>query len=571
MVTKNDITKYDDDMLEIMQDPVQWANAHLKINPNDAGPRWYQEQILRHPHNRMVLRCGRRVGKCIVDSQRVLNSETGEYKSVDELYKEKNQNIDIFTMSENFKNVKSKTFYIEDNGIKDAYKVTTKSGHEIQLTDNHPLYTVKGWKEVRRLKVGDYIATPSSTPVFGKRVKSKNYLKLMAYVIGVGRIKDNLLILDIKKDFVVEDIKKICLEENIKLIQNTKQTYIFIDKDDFYKNKLLENKDSFPNEVYTYSEETLKEFLAYYCDIRGWVSRKKTGEFGISSPNKQLMRDLKHLFLRFGCLSNISIKNVGGKDTYQLLFNKRIHLKKFLEEIGIVYGIRDYESLLNSLSEVIPRDERIPKDIWQYIERRRKRKNMPRKKMTGNEDRRLRTDKGISRELLSIYAKNLKDDYLMDLANSDVIWEKIIDIEYVGEKQTYDIFVPETHNLVIEDVFVHNTWTMCAHMLWVAFTGNGGKIPSGATCVVATPYDNQARLIFDQLTQFINNNDVLKSSVESMTKNPYFIKFKNGGVIKLFTAGTKSGSEGGALRGQKADWLYMDKQTLSLYVVTHIE
>ena len=562
MVTKNDITKYDDDMLEIMQDPVQWANAHLKINPNDAGPRWYQEQILRHPHNRMVLRCGRRVGKCIVDSQRVLNSETGEYKSVDELYKEKNQNIDIFTMSENFKNVKSKTFYIEDNGIKDAYKVTTKSGHEIQLTDNHPLYTVKGWKEVRRLKVGDYIATPSSTPVFGKRVKSKNYLKLMAYVIGVGRIKDNLLILD---------IKKICLVENIKLIKNTNKTYIFIDKDDFYKNKLLENKDSFPNEVYTYSEETLKEFLAYYCDIRGWVSRKKTGEFGISSPNKQLMRDLKHLFLRFGCLSNISIKNVGGKDTYQLLFNKRIHLKKFLEEIGIVYGIRDYESLLNSLSEVIPRDERIPKDIWQYIERRRKRKNMPRKKMTGNEDRRLRTDKGISRELLSIYAKNLKDDYLMDLANSDVIWEKIIDIEYVGEKQTYDIFVPETHNLVIEDVFVHNTWTMCAHMLWVAFTGNGGKIPSGATCVVATPYDNQARLIFDQLTQFINNNDVLKSSVESMTKNPYFIKFKNGGVIKLFTAGTKSGSEGGALRGQKADWLYMDKQTLSLYVVTHIE
>ena len=571
MVTKNDITKYDDDMLEIMQDPVQWANAHLKINPTDAGPRWYQEQILRHPHNRMVLRCGRRVGKCIVDSQRILNSETGEYKSVDELYKEKNQNVDIFTMSENFKNIKSKTFYIEDNGVKDTYKVTTKSGHEIQLTDNHPLYTIKGWKEVRRLKIGDYIATPSSTPVFGKTIKSKNYLKLMAYVIGVGRIKDNLLILDIKKDFVLEDIKKICLEENIKLIQNTKQTYIFIDKDDFYKNKLLENKDSFPNEVYTYSEETLKEFLAYYCDIRGWVSRKKTGEFGISSPNKQLMRDLKHLFLRFGCLSNISIKNVGGKDTYQLLFNKRIHLKKFLEEIGIVYGIRDYESLLNSLSEVIPRDERIPKDIWQYIERRRKRKNMPRKKMTGNEDRRLRTDKGISRELLSIYAKNLKDDYLMDLANSDVIWEKIIDIEYVGEKQTYDIFVPETHNLVIEDVFVHNTWTMCAHMLWVAFTGNGGKIPSGATCVVATPYDNQARLIFDQLTQFINNNDVLKSSVESMTKNPYFIKFKNGGVIKLFTAGTKSGSEGGALRGQKADWLYMDKQTLSLYVVTHIE
>lgn len=107
---------------------------------------------------------------------------------------------------------------------------------------------------------------------------------------------------------------------------------------------------------------------------------------------------------------------------------------------------------------------------------------------------------------------------------------------------------------------IGKTWTMTAHMLWVAFTCNGGKnLKKGATCLVATPYDSQAREIFDQLKTFIDNNPVLQNSVKSMTKNPYLIEFKNKSRIKLFTAGTRSGAEGGSLRGQKADWLYLDE------------
>jgi hypothetical protein len=107
---------------------------------------------------------------------------------------------------------------------------------------------------------------------------------------------------------------------------------------------------------------------------------------------------------------------------------------------------------------------------------------------------------------------------------------------------------------------IGKTWTMCAHMLWVAFTCNGGtEVKKGATCIVATPYDNQARLIFDQLKTFIDNDPALKDSVSNMTRNPYIITFKNKSAIKLFTAGTRSGAEGGSLRGQKASWIYMDE------------
>ena len=161
----------------------------------------------------------------------------------------------------------------------------------------------------------------------------------------------------------------------------------------------------------------------------------------------------------------------------------------------------------------------------------------------------------MTEEKAKRYAENLQYPFLYDLARSDIYWEEVISIVPEGEKHTYDVFVPETHNLIVEDILVHNTWTMVAHMLWVAFTCNGGKDPRGATCVVATPYDTQARLIYNELTKFIDENEVLSSSVKSRTKNPYFIEFNNGSQIKLFTAGTKSGSGGGSLRGQKATWL----------------
>jgi replicative DNA helicase len=44
-----------------------------------------------------------------------------------------------------------------------------------------------------------------------------------------------------------------------------------------------------------------------------------------------------------------------------------------------------------------------------------------------------------------------------DLARDDVLWDEIAAIEYMGDEQVYDLTVPEDHNFVAADVFVHNT------------------------------------------------------------------------------------------------------------------
>ena len=40
---------------------------------------------------------------------------------------------------------------------------------------------------------------------------------------------------------------------------------------------------------------------------------------------------------------------------------------------------------------------------------------------------------------------------------NDIYWDKVISIEYIGEKQTYDLEVPGLHNFIANDILVHNS------------------------------------------------------------------------------------------------------------------
>jgi replicative DNA helicase len=53
---------------------------------------------------------------------------------------------------------------------------------------------------------------------------------------------------------------------------------------------------------------------------------------------------------------------------------------------------------------------------------------------------------------------------LAALATSDVTWDEVVSIEPAGEKQVYDLTIPETHNFVANDVCVHNT-SLCLNIL----------------------------------------------------------------------------------------------------------
>lgn len=398
-MTDKKLTKKEREVLQIMQDPVQWVTKHI------SEPRWYQQLVLRHPHHRTVLRMGRRLGKCIAGTERLLDPSTGKYQTIQELYDTGVQQPNLYTLDDKAL-VPSNAFHIEDNGIKEVFKVKTVDGTVVRLTGNHPVLTTRGWVEVDNLLDSDLLAVPTALPFDGRKEISEE--EIQAWV---------------------------------------------------------DRKEVLPKDIYEWKKESLKVFLLTYIEQHAKYYEYDTPLLQFEEESFAI--DFKHLLLRVG-ITSIAHKNRHGKvlhtDLY-VLINKKTE--------GDYY----YSALESVVSD--------------------------------------------------------------------------------GNEQTYDVHVPETHNLVVEDMIVHNTWTMTSHMLWVAMTNWGGRLSGrkkGLDLLVVAPYDVQAKEIYESLLEMIENNEALTNSLDYNKQGPpREIKFLNGNTIKLFTAGTSSSSNAASIRGQRAD------------------
>ncbi len=67
------------------------------------------------------------------------------------------------------------------------------------------------------------------------------------------------------------------------------------------------------------------------------------------------------------------------------------------------------------------------------------------------------TKSGFTRPIIGRLADYFDADDLRAYARSDIYWDKIASIEYVGDKRTYDLTVADTHNFVANDFIVHNS------------------------------------------------------------------------------------------------------------------
>ena len=341
--------------------------------------------------------------------------------------------------------------------------------------------------------------------------------------------------------------------------------------------KLATQKEA-PPAIMAGTKEDIRNFIGAYWDCDGWCSiqnktydkahKRPRVEVGACSSSEQLAKDIQHLLLRLGIVSRLKEKKVKYNDEYrqawQITIGDADNIRRFSQEIKLVSSKSDSLSdILKLLDEQKLVDNgklsSIPQDIWSYIKSKQSELGLSNMEVCGAESRkdhkRLRTEYAPSRSKLAEYAKNLDgDEYLLKLATNNILWDEVVSIEYMGEEQTYDLTVPETHTFIADDIISHNTITMVVHILWYAFTHANSKQ------VIATPYDSQITVIFDMIRQFIDSAPELSESIESMVKTPHQrIKLKNGSLISGFTAGTRSGASGGSLRGQAADWIYMDE------------
>lgn len=74
-----------------------------------------------------------------------------------------------------------------------------------------------------------------------------------------------------------------------------------------------------------------------------------------------------------------------------------------------------------------------------------------------------------------------------------------------------------------------------------------------------TPYENQVELVFRRMREIVAESPLVKKEVSRIKNSPYTVEFNNGSVILGFTTGAASGSGAASVRGQRADWLFLDE------------
>jgi replicative DNA helicase len=228
------------------------------------------------------------------------------------------------------------------------------------------------------------------------------------------------------------------------------------------------HKKFIPPVVFRLTRPLLALFLNRLFATDGWASVSPHGgvQVGYCTVSEKLARQTQHLLLRFGVVAGLRRKKVHyrgeARGAWQLEITHRDSLRRFAEEIGI-FGKE--EALGAVLAALEKRGEKafrdtVPDEVWGLLEASKREESWS--KLACRAGYEVATNlhvgkRGLSRKRLLRFAEALGSSPLQELATSDVYWDEIVAIEPVGNKQVYDLTIPDTHNFVANDICVHNT------------------------------------------------------------------------------------------------------------------
>ncbi|MCY7374870.1 MAG: replicative DNA helicase [Pyrinomonadaceae bacterium] len=424
------------------------------------------------------------MGKCLQAKSLVLLND-GSIQTIEEIYKRKSAKLS--TLKENFKFTQTDASDFIDDGIKPVFQVTTRLGKRIETTVTHPFLTINGWKKLAEIKVGDKIAVPRILNVFGENEWRECEVKILGYLLGDGSITNSCPIFVVGKPVLQADfenaVKKFGGVETVIYRYSGKTPYLRVRKSTTCQSKTnpitqwlrdlnLHGCNShtkfIPKEVFTLKKELIAILINRLFATDGWASVLTSGQvqFGFASVSEKMIRQVQHLLLRFGVIAKLKKRSIKYKDgrnpAWQLDITDAQSIKIFAREIGI-FGKEEAVSLALEKLETKnyqTNNDLIPIEIWANLKESKGAESWSslakRAEIKGHTN--IHAGKRApSRHRLEQLATALEDETLQNLAASEIYWDEIVSIEYAGNKQVYDLTIPETHNFVANDICVHNT------------------------------------------------------------------------------------------------------------------
>ena len=460
-------------------------------------------------HDKRPLLSDLRDSGCLPASARISRADNGGEVTLGELVLSQ-QTPYVWSVDDRHRLVPAKLIKAFPTGIKPVYRMELASGLSIDATANHPFLTIEGWARLDSLSPDGFVAVPRilPSPIEQGPGWKDDELVLLAHLLGDGSIGPNgvkYATADPANKKAVEEASKTLfgIEAMTKTNGNTYQVWLpspyrlthgkkhpvreWLEPHGLWGarswNKFV------PEEVFGLEDQKLALFLRHLWATDGSITISRNGHGQTvstyySSTSRRLVLDVKRMLLRFGIRSafgKTTKKRGGGVGSYRASYNLRIQgaedQRRFLSLVGC-YGERGEKIApaleILSVLKANPNVDLVPWEVRPKVAAAMAEKGVNGRELAealgetynggyllGTPERRRR----FSRTRLARMAGVLESEELANIAQSDLFWDRIVEITPLGEQPTFDVTVEGTHNFIADGVVVHNSIEQDADMV----------------------------------------------------------------------------------------------------------
>jgi ribonucleoside-diphosphate reductase alpha chain len=247
-------------------------------------------------------------------------------------------------------------------GVKETYKITTKSGYEIKATSNHKFLTTNGWKKLEDIKTGELLLISSGIGKFNDDDSlnisvssnklnlptkwSKELGQIIGWLVGDGWLKDGkhsrvgftFGIKDCDVQIYLKEILNNMYNYDIKEIKRSKTvTHLSYHSNDFVSffkelgvKPVLAKDKVVPHKLFTATNDAVVGFLQGIFTSDGTVMHHKknnTNYIRLTSKSRELLSGVQLLLLNMGIKSTIYNRHRSRRKIFEYItINKEVRL-----------------------------------------------------------------------------------------------------------------------------------------------------------------------------------------------------------------------------------------------------
>jgi len=369
-------------------------------------------------------------------------------------------------------------------GVWPTYELRTRTGRRVRATPTHPFLTFSGWAPLSALRPGSRIGVPRRLPIFGTREARACEADVLGLMLSDGTCgQKGCSPLYTSGDPVLREAFARAVSD-FGCVPRRHSEYTLRATNTGHrggimeKNRLARWLDSMglavnspekfvPRFVFELRRPLVARFLRALFSGDGGITFTEAAVFlEFCSTSRRLAGAVQHLLLRFGIVSILrSRSTASGREAYVLTITSKNEVKKFAEEIGFIPGC-DKQRRLERALEMIDRRPQVkanvdtlPPEAWHLVRHAAHSRGY---KLKDAGLIRTQPDQSVSRSAALEVACRVGDERLGEIADSDVLWDTVVDIRFAGIEPVYDVTIPETSNFIANDIFVHNsTYARC--------------------------------------------------------------------------------------------------------------